>query len=195
MTGFSFKNLRQRDIALIILVLVLVVAGIWYLYMYRPALDRIAELEDERARLQVEVQRGEAAERNLPTLREEVAQLELERLAFLEELPRESEVADLLEQVRVSAETANVLVNQFSQGNVSESLQDVRPLGFDFSTTGNYGQTMAFLQALEDLQRYTKIRQVSLSRGGSEESDNPDLDGNFSLTFYVYTGNDPGEVQ
>src|SRR5690554_4131828 len=195
MTGFSFKNLRQRDIALIILVLVLVVAGIWYLYMYRPALDRIAELEDERARLQVEVQRGEAAERNLPTLREEVAQLELERLAFLEELPRESEVADLLEQVRVSAETANVLVNQFSQGNVSESLQDVRPLGFDFSTTGDYEQTMTFLQALEDLQRYTKIRQVSLSRGGSEESDNPDLDGNFSLTFYVYTGTDPGEVQ
>ena len=195
MTGFSLNNLKQRDIALIILVLVIVAAGLWYLYMYRPTLDRINELEDESARLQVEVQRGEAAERNLPTLREEVALLELERLAFLQELPRESEVASLLEQVRFSAETADVLLTQLSQGSGSEPLQDVRPLGFDFSTTGDYLQTMTFLQSLEELQRYTKIRQVSLSRGGSEESDNPDLDGNFSLTFYVYTGNDPGEVQ
>src|SRR5690606_22936262 len=129
---------------------------------------------------QLEVQRGEAAQANLPILREEVAQLELERIAFLEELPRESEVADLLEQVRLSAENASVTLSQFSQGSVNEDLQDVRPLGFDFSTTGSYGQTMAFLQSLEDLQRYTKIRQVSLNRGGSEESDNPDLDGNFS---------------
>lgn len=195
MTGFSFRNLRQRDIALIVLVLVLVAAGLWYLYMYRPTMDRISQLEDERMRLQTEVQRGEAAERNLPVLREEVAQLELERIAFLQELPRESDVAGVLQQVRSSAENSDVLLNQLSQGNVSEAIEDVRPLGFDFSTSGNYQATMSFLQSLEDLQRYTKIRQVSLSRGGNPESDDPTLDGSFSLTFYVYTGDDPGEVQ
>ncbi len=195
MTGFSFRNLRQRDIALIVLVIVVIAAAIWYLYMYRPTLDNITQLEDERMRLQTEVQRGEAAERNLPTLREEVALLELERIAFLQELPRESDVAGVLEQVRASAETSEVLLNQLSQGNVSETIQDVRPLGFDFSTSGNYQSTMTFLQSLEELQRYTKIRQVSLSRGGSPETDDPALDGNFSLTFYVYTGDDPGEVQ
>ncbi len=195
MTGFSLRNLRQRDIALIVLVLVLVAAGVWYLYMYRPTMDRVAELEAERSRLQVEIQRGEAAERNLPTLREEVALLELERIAFLQELPIESEVAGILEQVRLSAEAAGLVLEQLSQGTASENIQDVRPLGFDFATTGDYSQTMTFLQSLEELQRYTKIRQVSLSRSGTEESDNPDLGGNFSLTFYVYTGNDPGEVQ
>lgn len=195
MTSFSLKNLKQRDIALIILVLVVVAAGLWYLYMYQPTLDRITQLEDERDRLQVEVQRGEAAERNLPTLREEVALLELERIAFLQELPTESEVAGILQQVRESAETSNVILDQLSQGNVSENIQDVRPLGFDFAASGNYLQTMTFLQSLEELQRYTKIRQVSLSRGGSEDADDPDLSSNFALTFYVYTGTDPGEVQ
>lgn len=195
MTGFSFRNLRQRDIALIVLGLVVVAAGLWYLYMYRPSLERISQLEVERQRLQTEVQRGEAAERNLPTLREEVALLELERIAFLQELPRESDVAGVLEQVRGSAESSEVLLNQLSQGNVSEAIEDVRPLAFDFSTSGNYQATMAFLQSLEDLQRYTKIRQVSVSRGSDPETDDPTLDGSFSLTFYVYTGDDPGEVQ
>lgn len=195
MTGFSFKSLKQRDIALIILVLVVIAAGLWYLYMYRPTLDRITQLESERDRLQVEVQRGEAAERNLPTLREEVALLELERIAFLQELPTESEVAGILRQVRESAEASNVILDQLSQGNVSENIQDVRPLGFDFSASGNYQQTMTFLQSLEELQRYTKIRQVSLSRGGSEETEDPELSSNFALTFYVYTGTDPGAVQ
>lgn len=195
MTNFSLRNLRQRDVALIVLVLVVVAAGLWYLYMYQPTLDQIGELEDERDRLQLEIQRGEAAERNLPTLREEVALLELERIAFLQELPTESEVAGILEQVRESAEDSQVLLNQLSQGNISEDIQDVRPLGFDFATTGNYAQTMTFLSSLEELQRYTKIRQVSLSRDGAEESDDPGLNGTFALTFYVYTGDDPGEVQ
>ena len=104
-------------------------------------------------------------------------------------------MAGVLQQVRSSAENSDVLLNQLSQGNVSEAIEDVRPLGFDFSTSGNYQATMTFLQSLEDLQRYTKIRQVSLSRGGNPESDDPTLDGSFSLTFYVYTGDDPGEVQ
>lgn len=195
MTGFSFRKLRQRDIALIVLVLVLIGAALWYLYMYRPSMDRISQLENERQRLQTEVQRGEAAERNLPALREEVAALEAERLAFLQQLPRESDVAGVLQQVRTSAEQAGVLLEQLSQSNVAENIPDVAPLGFEFATSGNYAALTTFLQSLEELQRYTKIRQVSLSRSGNPETDDPSLAGNFSLTFYVYTGDDPGEVQ
>lgn len=190
--NFSFRNLRQRDVALIVLALVLLAGFLWYLYMYRPTLDNIATLENEAERLNLEITRGEAAQRNLPTLREEVALLELERLAFLAELPRESDVAGLLQQVRESAAAANVVLNQLSQTNINESLTDVRPLGFDFSTSGGYMETMEFLRALEDLQRYTKIRQVGLNRGSDLSQDDPALAGTFSLTVYVYTGADPG---
>ncbi len=194
MTAFSFRKLRQRDVAIIVLVVTALLAGVWYLYMYRPTLERIQVLEDDATRLDLEVVRGEAALRNLPTLREEVAALELERLAFLAELPLESDVAGLLQQVRQSAEASDVTISQLSQGSVSESLPDVRPISFDVATNGNYADTMQFLMSLEDLQRYTKIRQVGLSRGGAETEEDPELTGNFSMTVYVYTGTDPGQV-
>ncbi len=192
--NFDLSKLRQRDIALIVLALVVIAAAVWYFYMYRPTLDRVSLLENDVMRLQLEVTRGEAAERNLDALREEVAILEQERLEFLSELPLESDVSGLLEQVRTSAEAAGLVLNQLSQGSITESIADVRPVAFDFVTSGNYLETMDFLRALEDLQRYAKIRQVGLSAGSEPGVEDPVLDSNFALTFYVYTGPDPGEV-
>lgn len=188
---FDLRKLRQRDIAIIFIVLTLASAAAWYFYMYRPTLERVTELENDLSQLSVQIQRGEAAQRNLPTLRLEVAQLELERLAFLAELPRESEVADLIRQLRASAQDADVILENLSQGSVSESIQDVRPIGFTLSTTGTYGTTMAFLRSLEELRRFTKIRQVGLSVA-DDGVDDPTLSSNFALTVYVFTGADPG---
>lgn len=187
------SRLKQRDITLIVLVVVAAALAGWYFLMYQPKLDEIAGLEDERSRLELEVQRGEAAEKNLPALREEVAQLELERVAFLAQLPLESDVAGVLEQLRVSAADAGVELQQLSRSGAGENIQDVRPLGFQVSTSGDFAQLVTFLQAVEELQRFTKVNSVALSRSGEAESDNPGLDGSVALTVYVYTGEDPGE--
>lgn len=192
--GFSFSKLKQRDIALIVVIVTLLAGLLWYLYMYKPTLENIASLEGTRDRLEADVRRGEAAQRNLPLLREEVALLELERAAFLAQLPRENEVADLLEQVQLAAGDAGVILERISQGSVNESIADVRPLSFDLATTGDYLNTMSFLLALEDLQRFTKIRQIGLSTN-TDELDDPPLDGSFALTVYVYTGSDSGAGQ
>nr|MBA2666374.1 competence protein [Trueperaceae bacterium] len=80
---FSLQNLRQRDIALILVVLTIVGGVLWYFYMYSPSQDRIAELEGDIQRLDTEIRRGEDARRNLPDLRLAVALLEEERRVFL----------------------------------------------------------------------------------------------------------------
>jgi len=84
---FSLARLRQRDWAIIFIVLAVVGAGLWYWFMYRPTQDRIAELEAEIARLDTQIERGEAARRNLPALRLAVAELEQDRREFLTQLP------------------------------------------------------------------------------------------------------------
>lgn len=190
-SGFSFSKLKQRDVAIIVVIVTLLAGLVWYLYMYNPALETIASLEGTRDRLEADVRRGEAAQRNLPMLREEVALQELERAAFLAQLPRENDVANLLEQVQLAAGNAGVTLERISQGSVNEAIADVRPLSFDLATTGDYLNTMSFLLMLEDLQRFTKIRQIGLS-SNSDELDDPPLDGSFALTVYVYTGSDPG---
>lgn len=188
----NLRNLRQRDWAIIVLVLTLAIGVGWFFLMYRPTQERIVQLESEIAELDVQIQRGEAAQRNLPVLRAEIARLELVRAEFLAELPRESEVASLLDQLRNAARERGVTFSSLSNvGARGEAVQGVRPLGFTMNTVGDYGSTLAFLQSLEELQRFTNINQVNLSIAADDSAD-PPIDSTFSFTVYVFTGDDPG---
>jgi Tfp pilus assembly protein PilO len=190
---FSLSRLKQRDWAIIFIVLSVVGAGLWYWFMYRPTQDRIAELEAEISRLDTQIERGEAARRNLPALRLAVAELEQDRRDFLAQLPTESEIADYIDTLRVSAADSDVIVNSLGQAGGRDDIQDVRPIGFSLATSGPFAETMAFLGTLEELQRFTKIEQVSLSV--SEEADDPTLNASFGFTVYVFTGEDPGDPE
>lgn len=192
--NFSFSKLRQRDLAIIAIVLSLVAGALWYFYMYRPTQDRISTLEADITRLDTEIRRGEDARRNLPDLRLAVAQLEEDRRIFLSELPRESDISGLIDQLRTSASDSDVLVQRLSQGSANEQIQEVRPIGFSVATQGTYADTMSFLGSLEGLQRFTKIGNVSLSLEDNASSD-PMLNASYDFTVYVYTGEDPGELE
>ncbi|MEX2541314.1 MAG: type 4a pilus biogenesis protein PilO [Trueperaceae bacterium] len=191
--NFDLRSLKQRDIALVCIALTVLAAVLWYFYMYRPTQERARVLETDITTLTAQVRRGEAAQQNLPALRNEVAQLEREREIFLSQLPRESEVAALLDELRVSATDAGVTIRSIGQSGSNETIQDVRPLGFNLATEGTYSETMSFLQALEDLQRFTKIRQVGLTVQDETGGADPDLGSTFGVTVYVFTGNDPGD--
>lgn len=190
--GFSLRKLRQRDIAIIMLVISLLIGVLWYFYMYRPTQDRIVQLEDDIARLDLDIRRGEDARRNLPDLRLAVAQLEQDRRDFLAQLPRESDVAGLIDALRLSAVNSDMTINGFGQNNVSENVQDVRPIGFQINLQGTFQQTMAFLARLEGMQRFAKIQRVGLNLDDNTSSD-PRINSDFGFTVYVYTGADPGE--
>lgn len=189
--NFSLRNLRQRDVAIIAIVISLIVALIWYFYMYRPTQNKIAGLQSDITQIETQIQRGEQARRNLPNLRAAVAQLEQDRRDFLAQLPKQSDISGLIDQLRASAGKSGVTVNSFSQGGASSHVQDVRAIGFNIATTGDFVQTMDFLGKLESLQRFTKIHQISLSAHGNNTS-NPDLGASYGFTVYVYTGKDPG---
>jgi len=185
------RGVKQRDWAILLIVLSFVGAGLWYWFMYRPTQDTIAEREAEIGRLDLQIERGEAARRNLPALRAAVAELELDRQEFLRQLPRESEVADLLDDLRLSASAADVTLASVSQSGPSDPVPDVRSIGFTLSTSAPFAQTMGFLGVLETLQRFTKIQTVSMSVG--EQADDPELTSSFAFTVYVFTGDDPGD--
>ncbi|HRP48303.1 MAG TPA: type 4a pilus biogenesis protein PilO [Trueperaceae bacterium] len=189
---FSLKRLRQRDWAILFIVLSLVAGVLWYFYMYSPTLERISQLESDITRLDADIRRGEDARRNLPDLRLAVIELEADRRDFLAQLPRESDIAGLIDSVRASAQASDVTLQSFSQGSAQGQIQDVRPIGFNISTQGSYSQTMSYLGRLEGMQRFAKIGQVSLDLDENTSTD-PLLNAAFSFTVYVYTGSDPGE--
>lgn len=191
--NFSLRNLRQRDIAIIFIVLSVAGAALWFFYMYQPTRDQITGLEDEIAQVETQIRQGRDAQRVLPDLRLAVASLEQDRREFLSELPLESEIAGLIDQLRTSAAEADIIINSFSQGGGGESIPDVRSIGFNVATSAPFFETMSFLASLEELQRFTKINQVSLAT--NEAFSNPMLASTYNFTVYVFTGNDPGELR
>ncbi len=189
--NFSLRNLRQRDIAIILIVSTVVAGVLWYFYMYQPSQDRIAGLEGDIVRLETEIRRGEDARRNLPDLRLAVALLEEERRVFLSQLPTESQVAALIDSLRLTSEQAGTVINSFAQGTAQTNVQNVRAIGFSIATAGTFAQTMGFIDTLEDLQRFTKLNTVGLSV--AEDEVDPVLNSAVGFTIYVFTGTDPGE--
>ena len=187
------RNLRQRDVALIVLAATVLGAVLWFFYLYKPVGARIAALESEIAQIDLQIARGEAAQANLPILREAVEELKADGRAFLEQLPRENNIAALIDELKAGAENASVTLDAISRGSGGEEVQDVRPIGIDIATQGTYDQTMAFLETLETLRRFTKIGQVGLSLQ-EEGTDDPTLSATYTFTVYVFTGEDPGEL-
>ena len=188
LSNFNLRKLRQRDIALAIIVLTVILGVLWYFYLYQPAQGRIAELNTQIEGLNADITTGEIARDNIQSLQDELTRLALERQAFLEELPLESEVSTLIDQLRVGAEAAGVDFNSVSQsGSGNEQIQDVRSLGFSVSTNGSYLNTMNFLDILESLRRFTKIRQVGLAVQDDGVND-PSLNATYDFAVYVYTG-------
>lgn len=190
--SFNLRNLRQRDIAVILIVLTVIAGVLWYFYMYQPSQDRVLELEGDIQRLEVEIRRGEDARRNLPDLRLAVALLEEERRVFLSQLPTESQVSALIDSLRTSGEAAGVTIRGFSQSAAQSTVEDVQAIGFSVSADGRFVESMGFIDLLENLQRFTKLNTVGLALA-ADDSEDPNLNTSVGFTVYVFTGADPGE--
>lgn len=192
MKNLSKFRLKQRDLAIIVALLCIAAAASWWQFMRQPSMERIATLKTEIEKVEKDIEVANRAKRELPSLRTEIADLEQERIAFLRELPLENEVAQLVGRLRVAAANSNVLLTQVGSGaGLSESVQGVRPLGFNVSTTGKYPDTLAFLGQLESFQRFTKISQVGF-QVDQEGTADPQLNTSYDFVVYAFVGNDPG---
>ncbi len=193
--NFNFRSLKQRDISIVIMVLTLALAGLWYMYMFRPTQTRISELQDRKANLETQIKKGEQAKANLPQIREELVRLDSEFRAFLSELPNKDDVAQLIKTLRKEANTNGITLESLSQSksNLTE-IEGIRPINFSLSTNGKYNTTMSFLNNLENLERYTKVKQVGLSVD-RKNSDDPQITASYEFVVYVYTGDTPEAVQ
>lgn len=195
LSNLDFRKLKQRDITIIVLVVTVLLGMLWYFYMFRPTQDRIAQLGVDIQGLDGQIQIGEAAKANLPLLEEQLLQAQADKADFLATLPKESEVADLIMTMRTSASDSGVQLTNLAKGGAGdEAIQDIRSISFNLGTSGNFGNTMAFLDTLENLKRFTKVRQVGFSLEGEGVND-PNLNTTYDFNVYVYTGSETADPE
>ncbi len=191
--GFSSRlQLQPYQIAIIVIVVTVLLGVAWWYLLFQPTRENISELKNEIQTLEGKIAEAKRVERRLPELREEVEKLNGEREEFLSELPKENEIAQLIDRLRISASNANVILNQISNNGISrQSVANVRPFSFSVATEGTYFDTLGFLEEIESFKRFTRIRQVDFSIQGNQ-NDDPLLNTNYNFTVYTFTGSDPG---
>jgi type IV pilus assembly protein PilO len=136
------------------------VGAFWNFYA-KTARELIEAQQGQLAGLQVEIQRGQAAERRLPEFRKELATLELQMARLRAVLPEERDVAELLRRVQGIATQSSLTILEFSPKAVAKKDLYVEwPIGLRLE--GTYHDLGAFLERVSKLPRIINVTNLKV---------------------------------
>jgi Tfp pilus assembly protein PilO len=189
-----FSRLTGQMIALIVLVVTILLAILWYTQMYQPTLDEQAALRLEITDLDQKIEVGNRAKANLPQLCIVVADLQVQRKEFLNALPSKEQYADLMRTFKIQIGNNKGQLNALTRtsgSSVGVLPQGVRAVSTALSLTGSFTSMLGILQSLESQQRFLRMDGVVLTLGNNENGTvkaptDPKLTTAISVIAYVY---------
>jgi type IV pilus assembly protein PilO len=138
---------------------IILIAALYYTFLYSPRSDQIANLLDtvETARNEKKAKTQKAA--NLPQLRKDLQQLDAELKKAVAQLPDKKEIADLLSSISAKAQQAGLTVLLFRPR--AETYQDFyAEVPVDISVKGNFHNTVSFFDEVGRLNRLVNIDNI-----------------------------------
>jgi type IV pilus assembly protein PilO len=175
----------------------LLLGMMWYFLVTQPLQGRIPELQAEVDRLTVERDRGRAAQRALPQLREAIARLDAERQQFLRELPPTEQLGRVLSSLAQTARESGVVLRTLNRSpGDNQGVANVRATNLALQVESPFPELYVFLRNLEGLQRFATVSglNLTLSESGPAANEaqaaNPIINTSLTMTVYTYTGPD-----
>jgi type IV pilus assembly protein PilO len=167
----------------------LVLLGLGYWQLLSPMKKEIEAKTAELGALQTKIQEGEAAARELPRFREEVAQLELELEKLLRILPARRNTPDLLRRIRSLAEQGDFDLKRFTPGQLTDQdFYSEWPIVIDVE--GSYHNLALFFDRIGRFSRIINVEDLkiaALTRPGSPHT----LKATFNAVTFVYKEPEP----
>lgn len=159
-------KLSQQTQLVILGVLVLIMCGVFYVYMIRPLQREIANLEQDITRLEKEVAEGQAVRAQLAELKQAVQEQE-QRLAYLREvLPEKKETAEIIRKVQELAVASHLKIKSFTpRATIRNAFYEEWPILL--AMEGNYHNLGTFFEQVSSFTRIINIDNISLK--GIEE--------------------------
>ncbi len=152
--------LYQRSAILGVLVVLLMGAFVWFLWL--PEYEKIGQMEEEVSRLQAELVQKQQIANNLPKFKAEFAKLEEQLNEALTQLPNKKEISSLLTNLATLAKDNGLEVLSFSpKGEVSKGFYAEVPAALNL--VGTYHQIAEFAQAVGKLSRIVNLSNLDLS--------------------------------
>jgi Tfp pilus assembly protein PilO len=132
----------------------ILLVAMFYLLVFQPAREELAEVED-RIAVQEEQQRMLRAEiERLETVRQTAPDVEAELAAADAVVPRDTALPAALRQLQVAADEAGIVLSSISTARPAELPDPPEPglssIGLNLQVAGGYFQVVDFLRRVED---------------------------------------------
>ncbi len=184
------NRLDPKYIFAIVLALSFLVLGLWYTFRYQARQEEMSNLRTEIETATTEVNTYREAQKQLPALRQEVAQMETERAQFVAALPQTNDMSQVLSELRANATANGVDIRGISADGSSNSDNTnlpggVRAIPLQVSMSGTYGEIYRTLQTAETMRRFSNVVGLTMDMPQAS-SFNPDLNGTLDMTVYTF---------
>lgn len=159
---------------------VVVVGALWW-FAISPVQDQIASEQTKLQDLQSRIQQGRAAQRNLPGLREEVRNLELELDKLLRILPARRNTPDLIRRLRLLVEQGDFNLKSFDpQLPIDRDFYQEWPIRI--SLDGSYHNLALFFDRISRFSRIINVENLEMRARSGEHS----LSATFTAKTFIY---------
>lgn len=151
--------MRERETRILIVLVPIIVALLYYLYIYSPQSGKIRALKEERAKKEGDLEKATREANRLPQLQQERDMLSIRFSEILESLPETPEMGKLFGYIASIARKYGIKVVSLTPGG-SRAKEGYTEIPFELVFTGRYEKIGAFLDELEGGRRILATEKV-----------------------------------
>lgn len=179
------SRLSQQGEYVVLCGLVLVLCGVFYLYMIRPLQDQLSQTNDRIRSLEVEVAAGEAVRGKLSELKKAVSEQQA-RLSHLRRvLPEKKETAEIIRKVHEMALDSNLKINSFTpRTTVDNGFYEDWPILI--SLEGNYNALGDFFGRIGAFTRIINVENIHVKSIAEHPTRQRTLSATCTATTFVF---------
>jgi type IV pilus assembly protein PilO len=162
-----------------------IIAVLGYLLLIKPKLDDISNANAMEKNLLTEFREKDSKLRNLQQYQQQLQEMEASFNQQLEQLPKETEIPGLVEDINKSGVNAGLKFKNIRLENeIKQEFFIEQPISIE--ATGDYHNFGAFVSAIAALPRIVTLHDIDISAVSNKEnkSDIPQL--NYSLKAKTY---------
>ena len=165
LTDLDFAESGEWPLAIKVLAILLLCALVWgggYYYIIKDKQTELASLEQKEVQLKQEFVTKQAKAVNLEAYKEQMKEMKIQFASMLQQLPRKSEVADLLIDISRTG-LINGLVFQLFKPEGERPVDFYVELPVKMKVTGDFHQFGEFVSAIAALPRIVTLHDFTLT--------------------------------
>ncbi|RLA02616.1 MAG: pilus assembly protein PilO [Gammaproteobacteria bacterium] len=165
LTDLDFAESGEWPLAIKMLAILLLCALVWgggYYYIIKDKQTELASLEQKEVQLKQEFATKQAKAVNLEAYIEQMKEMKIQFASMLQQLPRKSEVADLLIDISRTG-LVNGLVFQMFKPEGERPIDFYAELPIKMKVTGDFHQFGEFVSAIAALPRIVTLHDFTMT--------------------------------